>query len=403
MLLESKQKRLPFLVLVELIISTIKCKKEIDVLEEIFHQVNSFSMAEIVAKRPRKCLNDEKTKKNLVCTVCGGDATGFNFSVITCMCCKAFFRRNALYGLEPFQCRYSSENCLINIESRRDCSFCRLKKCFQVGMKKELILTEEMKRLKREKIVQNRQMTVISSRPTVLGLSPQGTKQNSFDMTLINNINNAYEEYCRNPIRIFEQQQNNCLNQQPIKARMKLQHYFEYFQIHQNSLINFFTKIPEFEQFSSVEQRVLGTQNILLLMRVSLVETIQDQLPIWSAIHLLLESIFGKNLLDETENLIHQLKFDVNDSICIRLVLLIFLFSTCNNYQGHVDTLIIYRIQEKFIDLFSSYVKNRYGSWIACRKISSIVRHCLHLQTIGNLAEEKKRQINLQTTIETLE
>lgn len=30
------------------------------------------------------------------CRVCGDKARGFNFDVITCMSCKAFFRRNAL-------------------------------------------------------------------------------------------------------------------------------------------------------------------------------------------------------------------------------------------------------------------------------------------------------------------
>ncbi len=33
---------------------------------------------------------------SLVCLVCGDVARGWNFEVITCMSCKAFFRRNAL-------------------------------------------------------------------------------------------------------------------------------------------------------------------------------------------------------------------------------------------------------------------------------------------------------------------
>lgn len=31
-----------------------------------------------------------------VCRVCGDKALGYNFSVITCESCKAFFRRNAV-------------------------------------------------------------------------------------------------------------------------------------------------------------------------------------------------------------------------------------------------------------------------------------------------------------------
>ena len=33
---------------------------------------------------------------NFVCAVCGAPAHGYNFDQITCECCKAFFRRNAL-------------------------------------------------------------------------------------------------------------------------------------------------------------------------------------------------------------------------------------------------------------------------------------------------------------------
>lgn len=32
----------------------------------------------------------------LLCKVCGDVARGYNFDVITCLSCKAFFRRNAL-------------------------------------------------------------------------------------------------------------------------------------------------------------------------------------------------------------------------------------------------------------------------------------------------------------------
>lgn len=34
-------------------------------------------------------------KSQLFCRICGDIARGYNFDVITCMSCKAFFRRNA--------------------------------------------------------------------------------------------------------------------------------------------------------------------------------------------------------------------------------------------------------------------------------------------------------------------
>ncbi|MFH4983649.1 hypothetical protein AB6A40_010358 [Gnathostoma spinigerum] len=39
---------------------------------------------------------DDSRRRQKTCRVCGDHATGYNFNVITCESCKAFFRRNAL-------------------------------------------------------------------------------------------------------------------------------------------------------------------------------------------------------------------------------------------------------------------------------------------------------------------
>ncbi|EGT59450.1 hypothetical protein CAEBREN_31767 [Caenorhabditis brenneri] len=83
----------------------------------------------------------------------GDHATGYNFNVITCESCKAFFRRNALRPKE-FKCPYS-EDCEINSVSRRFCQKCRLRKCFTVGMKKEWILNEEQLRRRKNSRLNN--------------------------------------------------------------------------------------------------------------------------------------------------------------------------------------------------------------------------------------------------------
>ncbi|VDK44166.1 unnamed protein product [Anisakis simplex] len=87
---------------------------------------------------------EEARRRQKTCRVCGDHATGYNFNVITCESCKAFFRRNALRPKE-FKCPYS-DDCDINSVSRRFCQKCRLRKCFTVGMKKEWILNEEQLR-----------------------------------------------------------------------------------------------------------------------------------------------------------------------------------------------------------------------------------------------------------------
>lgn len=96
-----------------------------------------------------------KVKVDLkVCGVCGDKALGCNFNAVTCESCKAFFRRNAL-GQKQFKCPFSN-NCEINTVTRRFCQKCRLDKCFSIGMCKDLIMSDEDKNLKRQKIEENR-------------------------------------------------------------------------------------------------------------------------------------------------------------------------------------------------------------------------------------------------------
>jgi hypothetical protein len=351
--------------------------------------------------------NDEKSivaHKDLVCTVCGAPATGFNFAVITCMCCKAFFRRNALLGLSALQCRYSSDSCVINLKTRRDCSYCRLQKCFQVGMKKELILTEDLKRIKREKILANRQMTLNTIRSIdTLSIKKTPIQLKDLDLNYLSNIHNAYENYCRLPLISFEQQEYEALSQQPIKSRIKIQHYFQYFGKYETTLISFFKCLPEFKQFSDDEQLTLSKHNMRFLVRISLIEIIDDQLPIWPSINLLLQTIFGKLLMDQTNDLLHNFKCEINDSTCIRLLLIILLFSTYNTYNGQTEPLKIYKIQEKYIELLWSYLEQYYGEFQARQKMSIITRYCLHLQTIGHFAELKRQELEHQNYFLALE
>uniref|UniRef100_A0A7E4V9Z4 Nuclear receptor domain-containing protein n=1 Tax=Panagrellus redivivus TaxID=6233 RepID=A0A7E4V9Z4_PANRE len=70
-----------------------------------------------------------------VCKVCGDRAVGYNFGVISCESCKAFFRRNA-YREEEIRCPFAS-SCEINKDSRRFCQSCRLQKCLRIGMKRD--------------------------------------------------------------------------------------------------------------------------------------------------------------------------------------------------------------------------------------------------------------------------
>ncbi|KAM7363883.1 nuclear hormone receptor HR96 [Cochliomyia hominivorax] len=103
------------------------------------------------------------------CAVCGDKALGYNFNAVTCESCKAFFRRNAL-AKKQFTCPFN-QNCEITVVTRRFCQKCRLKKCLDIGMKSENIMSEEDKMAKRRKIESNRAKRKLSEHksPEIVG------------------------------------------------------------------------------------------------------------------------------------------------------------------------------------------------------------------------------------------
>lgn len=87
-----------------------------------------------------------KTKGPL-CKVCGDEASGFHYGVDSCEGCKGFFRRCITQGM-THRCS-NEEKCEITPFSRNSCQYCRLKKCFAVGMSREASrLGRRPKRLK---------------------------------------------------------------------------------------------------------------------------------------------------------------------------------------------------------------------------------------------------------------
>ncbi|KAK2492004.1 hypothetical protein MC885_011917 [Smutsia gigantea] len=75
------------------------------------------------------------------CVVCGDKSSGKNYGQFTCESCRSFFKRagkNASYT-----CR-ANKNCPIDQHHRKECQYCRLKKCFSVGMRLEMYQSNRM-------------------------------------------------------------------------------------------------------------------------------------------------------------------------------------------------------------------------------------------------------------------
>ncbi|KAG8452616.1 hypothetical protein GDO86_004413 [Hymenochirus boettgeri] len=104
---------------------------------------------------------DMEFDKNVprICGVCGDKATGFHFNAMTCEGCKGFFRRS-MKRKASFTCPFNGD-CKITRDNRRHCQACRLKRCVDIGMMKEFILTDEEVQRKRNMIIKRKEEEAI--------------------------------------------------------------------------------------------------------------------------------------------------------------------------------------------------------------------------------------------------
>uniref|UniRef100_A0A4X2KSH3 Nuclear receptor subfamily 3 group C member 2 n=1 Tax=Vombatus ursinus TaxID=29139 RepID=A0A4X2KSH3_VOMUR len=93
------------------------------VLEYIPENVSSSSLRSVstTSSRPSK-----------ICLVCGDEASGCHYGVVTCGSCKVFFKR-AVEGQHNYLCA-GRNDCIIDKIRRKNCPACRLQKCLQAGM-----------------------------------------------------------------------------------------------------------------------------------------------------------------------------------------------------------------------------------------------------------------------------
>ncbi|XP_074644128.1 hepatocyte nuclear factor 4-gamma-like isoform X2 [Tubulanus polymorphus] len=80
--------------------------------------------------------NNNSPMHNQFCAICGDRATGKHYGAASCDGCKGFFRRSVRKN-HVYTCRFT-RNCVVDKDKRNQCRYCRLRKCFRAGMRKEV-------------------------------------------------------------------------------------------------------------------------------------------------------------------------------------------------------------------------------------------------------------------------
>ncbi|CAF1009630.1 unnamed protein product [Adineta steineri] len=325
-------------------------------------------------------------KKDLRCTVCGARAFGYNFDQITCESCKAFFRRNALKNMTELHCR-ADGNCNITLENRRHCTYCRIKKCFSIGMRKEWIRSEEEKNIKRTKLEVHRkfqqskkslQMPIMKN-PNDISFK---TILSSMDRMRLNNVTHCYDQYTGEP----------SINGYCAPKEFLFLNLHDFYNRKKPIIVNFvnyFKHLPEFQQLHVDDQVLLIKRNLhfLLPINYALLKT-----PIHSQFRYTKVQTIG--CIDNTD--LHSMyqvlsnnfvPFVASDALVIKL-LTITLFFTTNSQAIDIDTTEykqlehIKRVQSSYIELLWLYMYGKYGEVKAIKLFSKIITKVLHLQFI---------------------
>ncbi|KAK0147666.1 Hepatocyte nuclear factor 4-beta [Merluccius polli] len=76
----------------------------------------------------------------ILCSICADRATGKHYGAASCDGCKGFFRRS-VRKKHNYTCRFSRQ-CIVDKDKRNQCRYCRLRKCFRAGMRKEAVQNE---------------------------------------------------------------------------------------------------------------------------------------------------------------------------------------------------------------------------------------------------------------------
>ncbi|XP_056611448.1 nuclear receptor subfamily 1 group I member 2 isoform X2 [Triplophysa dalaica] len=128
--------------------------------------------------------DSEEDDEPKICQVCGDKSTGYHFNAMTCEGCKGFFRR-AMKKPTKFCCPFQNA-CVITKSNRRQCQSCRLQKCLSIGMKQELIMSDEAVEKRRLQIRRKR----VQEEPVMLTPQQEAViqelltaHQKTFDMT----------------------------------------------------------------------------------------------------------------------------------------------------------------------------------------------------------------------------
>ncbi|XP_055869945.1 nuclear hormone receptor HR96-like isoform X5 [Biomphalaria glabrata] len=344
------------------------------------------------------CGKARKNKEDKYCGVCGDRALGYNFDAISCESCKAFFRRNAPKGLEYFKCPYE-EKCKMDVSNRRFCKRCRLRKCFEIGMRKEYILTDEEKMRKRQRIEENRQRSTGKQTPTECKFRDvERSKMQSMDISSsaaprLRPLEPEEESAINEIVSAYRQSLEICVESEVSRHHPSMIELVNIAEISVRRVIDMSKKIKSFKALSQADQISLlkgGSIELLIIRSVITfdVDKMQFLDPYDKEKYAMttdqLKMGQGSGLFDEHMRFVKSLAIDLQaDETVLILLLMIALYSP--DRPQITDKHYVAEEQERYALLLLRYLESKHPPHVIRWMYPKLL---MKLVDIRNLNEE---------------
>uniref|UniRef100_A0A8C1MSP4 Bile acid receptor n=1 Tax=Cyprinus carpio TaxID=7962 RepID=A0A8C1MSP4_CYPCA len=235
-----------------------------------------------VCKRSRHVAQPGRSKGGELCVVCGDKASGYHYNALTCEGCKGFFRRsitkNAVY-----KCK-SGGNCEMDMYMRRKCQECRLRKCKEMGMLAECLLTEiqcKSKRLRKNTKASSDESTgddVGDSRDAKQVVSTTKPSKENIELSQDQQVLISYIVDAHNKHRIPQDMARKLLQEQ-FNAEENFLLLTEMATSHVQVLVEFTKNIPGFQSLDHEDQIALLKGSAVEAMFLRSAQVFSKKLP----------------------------------------------------------------------------------------------------------------------------
>ena len=325
--------------------------------------------------------------------MCGDRASGYHYNALACEGCKGFFRRSITKN-STYACKYG-DNCEIDMYMRRKCQECRLKKCYQVGMRAECVVPEQQCQQKRKQKEASRPQKEESStgppskrQKVVVPLKPE-------EEELINRLvyfQDEYEQPSGDDLKkidetVEEESDDDCGDP---SANWRLRHITETTILTVQLIVEFSKRLPGFQSLCRDDQVTLlkaCSSEVMMLRGARRYDSKTECI------------VFANNKPYTREN---YLEADLDNADLFKFCRLMSNMKVDNAEYALLTAIVIFserhnlkepkrveKIQEIYVEALQAYVNNRRTRLPTGVMFAKLLAVLTELRSLGNANSEK--------------